>query len=272
MVSNSKKMVRAGFLGLCAAVALGVSGCCSKSCCAKPCHVPAKKTCAVAKAKGALKMLKNEDFYADGKLDVAKVKQAYYDLMTSFKYPIVDRLKTDEFWVCDFQQGEITKLGMGGIFWMNVKGTYGDSGVKQYQGEFKDVAYGYLGHDIYLLPNQVLPEHSHIGGSEGYGPKMEAWQVRHGVVRFFSECPSEGAKLISELPENERPWGYGEAWYKGKYYVEKKPGEVVVMADPQSWHGQQAGPDGAIVTEYGTYHNHVHFSKPGMEFKNTGDK
>ena len=47
--------------------------------------------------------------------------------------------------------------------------------------------------------------------------------------------------------------------------------QMYVLKDPESWHGQKAGPKGAIVTEVATYHNHVTFSKPGMEFKNTGD-
>jgi len=43
-----------------------------------------------------------------------------------------------------------------------------------------------------------------------------------------------------------------------------------VLKDPESWHGMRAGPDGAIVTEYATFHNHVEFSKPGMAFGSTG--
>jgi hypothetical protein len=38
------------------------------------------------------------------------------------------------------------------------------------------------------------------------------------------------------------------------------------LVDPESWHFQRAGAQGAIVSEYATYHNHVTFSKPGMEF------
>ena len=49
---------------------------------------------------------------------------------------------------------------MAGIFWKNVEGTYGTVGAKAYKGEFKDQKYGYLGHEIFLLPGQMLPAKS----------------------------------------------------------------------------------------------------------------
>ena len=101
-------------------------------------------------------------------------------MMNYFKYPINDMLKTDNFWPCDFVQNDFLKIGMGGIFWINKSGTYGKSGAGAYTGEYKNEKFGYLGHEIYLLPGQMLPEHSHLGGEGGYGPKMEAWQVRYG--------------------------------------------------------------------------------------------
>ena len=211
-------------------------------------------------------------FYQNDKIDMAATKAAYYDLMNSFNYPIVPRLQSDEFWAADFKQEDMSKLGMAGVFWINEKGVYGETGAKKYSGKFKGQQFGYLGHEIFLLPNQAIPEHTHIGGPEGFGPKAEAWQVRYGKVRFFGEIKIEGAKLISELPKKDLPWGFGESWFKSKYYVEGQPGDVVKLADPESWHFQQAGPEGAIVTEFGTYHNHVVFSKPGLVWGNTGDK
>ena len=217
-----------------------------------------------------MKTYTNEDLYKKtGELDSDKLKQAYYDMMNRFNYPIPAILKTDEFWICDFLQADVTKLGMAGVFWMNVKGKYGETGTKQYTGDSKGESFGYLGHEIYLLPGQALPEHTHIGGSEEFGPKMEGWHVRYGAVRFFSQCNSEGAKLISELPEDDKPWGFGQPWFKSKYYVDKVAGETALLEDPETWHFQQALTEGAIVSEYGTYHNHVTFSKPGLEFDNT---
>ncbi len=232
------------------------------------CEKSSAETC---KPKGvAVKTYTKADLYEkSGALNGEALKQAYYDMMNRFNYPIPAILKSDNFWVCDFLQADATKLGMGGVFWVNQKGSYGETGTKKYSGDFKGQNFGYLGHEIYLLPGQTLPEHTHFGGSETFGPKMEAWHIRYGSVRFFSEVTSEGAKLISELPESEKPWGYGQPWFKSKYYVDGKAGDVVTMDDPETWHFQQALSEGAIVSEYGTYHNHVTFSKPGMEFDNT---
>jgi D-lyxose ketol-isomerase len=210
----------------------------------------------------------NKGFYGkDGAFSQDGAKTAYYDMMRSFGYPIQKRIKGDEFWVCDFVQRDYEKLGMGGIFWINEVGTFGDMGAKAYKGDFKDKRFGYLGHEIYLLPGQMLPEHSHTGGNEDIGPKMEAWHIRYGSVDFFGEYKGEGNETpISGMPKDEQPWGYGEKWFKSKYVAERKAGDIYVLKDPESWHFQRAGKYGAIVTEYATYHNHVQFSKPGMDF------
>ncbi|MBN1417236.1 MAG: hypothetical protein JXP34_00580 [Planctomycetes bacterium] len=219
---------------------------------------------------GGFKRRASASYYkADGSFDPEAAKAAYFAMMEAFGYPIADILRTDAFWVCDFLQRDYAKLGMGGIFWINAKGTYGGSGAKAYAGEYKDESFGYLGHEIYLLPGQLLPEHRHIGGAEGYGPKMESWQVRYGAVEFFGEYKGAGDEIpIGEMPARERPWGWGEPWFKSKYVAKRtaKSGVLYTLLDPESWHCQRAGAEGAVVTEYATYHNHVTFSKPGMEF------
>jgi hypothetical protein len=211
-------------------------------------------------------------FYEDGAFNAEKAKQAYFDLMKRFGYPIQDVLLTEAFWVCDFVQRDFAKLGMGGIFWSNIKGVYGTSGAAAYQGDFKDKPFGYLGHEIYLLPGQMLPEHRHIGGPEGFGPKMESWHVRYGQVEFFGQHTSGGEeKPLETMAEGSLPWRSDESWFKCTHVTSRtaKSGDLYALADPESWHFMRAGPDGAIVSEYATYHNHVEFSKPGMEFDNS---
>jgi hypothetical protein len=209
-------------------------------------------------------------FYkADGSFDAVAAKEAYLAMMRSFGYPIQDVLKTDALWVCDFVQRDYEKLGMAGIFWINAESTYGGSGAKAYKGKFAKENFGYLGHEIYLLPGQMLPEHSHTGGEKGFGPKMESWHVRYGEVEFFGEYKGAGdEKPIGEMPASERPWGYGQPWFKSKYVARRtaKSGRLYTLHDPESWHFQRAGAQGAIVSEYATFHNHVQFSKPGMTF------
>jgi len=68
------------------------------------------------------------------------------------------------------------------------------------------------------------------------------------------------------MPKDEQPWGFGQDWFKSKYVARRKAGDLYTLEDPVSWHFQGAGKNGAIVAEYATYHNHVQFSKPGMEF------
>ena len=210
----------------------------------------------------------NDAFYKDdGAFDATKTKEAYFAMMEAYDYPIPEILRTDTFWVCDFVQRDFESLGMGGVFWKNQNAKYGEIGSKSYKGKFKDVSFGYLGHEIYLLPGQCLPEHTHFGGPDGFGPKMETWHIRHGSVRFFGEHQGEAKeKPISELAKCERPFGYGEKWFKSKYFVEMGAGGIYTLNDPESWHFMQAGPNGAIVSEYATYHNDVQFSKPGMKF------
>ena len=217
--------------------------------------------------------LESPAFYKeDGSFDQDVAKKAYYDMMKAYHYPIPASLKSEEFWTADFKQGDFAKLGMAGIFWKNVEGKYGEVGAKAYDGEFKDENYGYLGHEIFLLPGQMLPEHNHYGnGSDkGFGPKMETWHIRHGSVEFFGEYKgTEGETPVSEMPKNEQPWGYGQKWFKSKYVKKCVAGEIYSLNDPESYHFMRAGPNGAIVAEYATYHNDVKFSHPTMEFGNS---
>jgi D-lyxose ketol-isomerase len=231
--------------------------------------VVTSSVCVSSSDAATVKPRSAEFYQADGAFNPEAAKKAYYAMMKNLGYPIQDILTTEAFWVCDFLQQDFSKLGMGGVFWKNASGTYGNNGAQAYSGDYKNQQFGYLGNEIFLLPGQMLPEHRHIGGPEGYGPKMEAWHVRYGSVEFFGEYRGEGTETpISDMPKSELPWGYGKPWFHSKVVAKRtaKSGEVYTLEDPESWHFQRAGAQGAIVTEYATYHNHVMFSKPGMEF------
>ena len=183
-------------------------------------------------------MLKNEDFYANGKFDAAKAKQAYFDMMNRFNYPIADRLKTDEFWALDFNLGKFLEAGMAGIFWVNNK------------------EHNYFGHEIYLLPGQAIPEHKHV--KTDVACKMEGWQPRHGQITIFGEegAPVDGVK-------DKMPADTHAKFTNCKTCRILKIGEVAGLAKPEEWHFMRAGPEGAIVTEYATYHDGA-----GLRFAN----
>ncbi len=184
---------------------------------------------AAEKKASTMKKYPNEHFYkADGTFDQEKAKQAYYEMFEAFGYPIYPRLKGAEFWVAEFGVGKFAEVGMAGIFWLNEKDG------------------NYFGHEIYLLPGQMIPEHKHVKTADA-GPKMEGWMPRHGWIYIYGEgTPTPGVE--ARIPESHKECCVAR--------TEKKllPGEVGTLAGPEQWHWMQA-PEGAIVTEYATYHD-----------------
>ena len=179
-------------------------------------------------AKKAMKQYKNSDFYTNGVFNAQAAKEAYYELMRYHNYPIVDRLKTEEFWALDFGMGNFLEAGMAGIFWVNNK------------------EHNYFGHEIYLLPGQAIPEHQHL--ATDVGPKLEGWQPRYGMIYLFGEgTPSTTV--------NEPTPPMHKECTKTKCVGMLKPGEVAGLIKAGEWHFMKAGPEGAIVTEYATYHD-----------------
>jgi D-lyxose ketol-isomerase len=131
---------------------------------------------------------------------------------------------------------------MAGIFWINNK---------------ED---DYFGHEIYLLPGQMIPEHRHLKTEEAR-PKMEGWQPRHGFVWTYAEGePNAGDE--KRIPGSHRDIA------NAREATKVMPGEVTYLAEPEQWHFMLAGPEGAIVTEYASYHDNaaLRFSHPDVQF------
>lgn len=191
-----------------------------------------------AEQKGAVvKKYRNEDFYKNGVFDAEAAKKAYYEMMEAFSYPVYDRLKTADFWAVDFGLGKFTEVGMAGIFWLNNKND------------------DYFGHDIYLLPGQMIPEHKHVKTADA-DAKMEGWQPRHGWIYIYGEgTPTPG--VDARIPSSHKECAVARTEQK------LMPGEVGMLAGAEQWHWMQA-PEGAIVTEYATYHDGagLRFSHP----------
>ncbi len=185
----------------------------------------------------ALAPLKNADFYdAQKKFLTDKAKAAYFALMERFQYPVVEKLKK-EMWVLDFALDDFIHVGMGGIFWLNRR------------------EYGYFGHEIFLLPGQMIAEHAHLATKLGPA-KMESWHVRHGMIYTFGEGePTQD--LPVKLPESQAgsiTCKHGQPLY---------PGEVRDLNRLTAKHFMIAGPEGVIVTEYATFHD-----MDGLRFTN----
>jgi D-lyxose ketol-isomerase len=194
-------------------------------------------------------------YYKDGKFDAGKAKQAYIDLMKYFNVPVYEALVKDEgyLWAVDFGKGDFDSFGMGGVFWINTKSPT-----------------GYLGHEIYLLPYQSIPEHRHLPTKDAKGntiqAKEESWQVRYGYVYGFSEI---GEPNLDKFPEVKAKLSKLQIPYLKSLHVEKweADGRSHEMPKAESWHFMMAGPEGAIVTEYATYHDPagLRFSVPGAK-------
>lgn len=183
----------------------------------------------------------NKDFYQDGKFQVDKAKEAYFGLMKAHGYPVPDFLRTN-MWATDFGLGDFTRVGMAGIFWIN------------------DEKNGYFAHEIYLLPGQMIVEHGHDATPKGQA-KMESWHVRHGSICTFGE---EGGPLPPgiTLPPSQ------EKYITVRKCYEMQPGEIRTLNRVTAKHFMMGGPQGAIVSEYATFHDGdgLRFTNPGVKF------
>ena len=184
-----------------------------------------------------VKTYANADFYdSNGVFLPEKARDAYYDMFARFHYPVSERLKQD-MWILDFHLGDFARVGMAGILWLNRQD------------------YNYFGHEIYLLPGQMIPEHCHVATDKG-GAKMESWQPRKGMIHTFGEGEAT-PELLDRIPPSQRdlvhsrrctPLGIDEIGHLNRL---------------KAWHFMVAGPEGALVTEYGTFHD-----MDGLRFSN----
>ena len=190
-----------------------------------------------------MKKYPNDRFYLpDGTFDAETAKAAYYEMMELYDYPIPERLRGEEFWAIDFALGKFTEVGMAGIFWFN------------------NQEHDYLGHEIYLLPGQMIPEHWHLP-TQIARAKVEAWHLRHGGVTLYAEgTPTPG--VDERIPALHREIAVARTEQV------LLPGECGYLANPEEKHWMLAGPEGAIVSEYASFHDSdgLRFSHPDIKF------
>ncbi|GHT21202.1 hypothetical protein FACS189419_01710 [Planctomycetales bacterium] len=184
----------------------------------------------------------NAHFYKDGKFDVKAATAAYDELFAYFNYSLKNTTKDKRFWVIDFNLGDFANVGMGGIFWVN------------------DKEHGYFGHEIYLLPGQMIVEHSHQP-AEDKPAKHEYWQVRHGSICTFAQGGKEGDPVPEgfKIPVSQLEDKAVTAFIPKVLNV----GEETPLKALGEWHFMVAGPEGAIVTEYASFH-----AGQGLKFQN----
>jgi len=184
----------------------------------------------------------NVAFYAQDKtFDTQKAKQAYFDLMTYFDYPIYDQLKTEAFKVTDFGLGDFAHVGMGSISWVNENYATG----------------GYAGTEIFLLPGQMIAEYKTLK-CDNCPARRESWFVRYGSIYSFSVENTLGFFPDGvEIPESQKKFtkvNNCKLVTAGKLDIHDKIGD---------WHFIMGGEKGAIVTRFSTFQN-----KEGTKFLN----
>ena len=101
----------------------------------------------------------------------------------------------------------------------------------------------YCAKEIVMFPGQTCPEHQHPPVAGGPG-KLETFRCRWGKVWVYAEGePTPSVK--ARLPEGS------ESCYTVFHEVELNPGEqYTIPSDTLHWF--QAGPEGAIVSEFST--------------------
>ena len=195
------------------------------------------------KVRGPLSCDHPEFYGPDGKFNEEAAKNAYLKLCADFGYPVTESVRK-KLAVTDFGLGHFTEVGLAFVAWVN------------------DKKAGYASLEVFLLPNQMIPEHWHVAlEDQGVAPKMESWLVRYGSTFAYGEgeptkkpsvkiheCQAKCVTVMHETPI--------------------RPGEVAGVGKPMEKHWQQAGPEGCILTEMSTFHSGeaVKFTDPKVKF------
>ena len=183
----------------------------------------------VAEEKPCIKF-ENSYFYgADGKFLLEKAKDACIALMRHHGYPVSPGLR-DKLWISDYGAGQFAKAGLAAVLWRN---------------NDKD---RYMMLDIFLLPNQMLPEHWHLA-TEKNPTKLEGWLIRHGL----SHVVGEGEPNLSK--EIIVPKCHANGTVTVKHATICRAGDWAELNRAGAHHWQFAGPEGAIITEVANVHD-----------------
>ncbi len=187
----------------------------------------------------------NEDFYKDGEFDVEVAKDAYVALMKYHGYPVFDDIR-DQLWISDYGIGEFAEVGLGAVVFFN--------------RDAENPGDRFMLLDIFLLPNQMLPEHYHLE-TEKARAKMEAWVIRNGTSVVGGEGePTPG--LREKLPASQLD--HVTVWHA----VTAGPGDKAELNRATACHWQLAGPQGAILSEVANFHDNdaVRHTNPNLVF------
>jgi D-lyxose ketol-isomerase len=178
---------------------------------------------------------------ANGAFDPGKAKDAYIALMKRHGYPVFEGIR-EKLWVSDYGTGEFAKVGIGAVFFVN------------------NEDHRYMLLEIFLLPNQMLPEHWHEATPKNPA-KLEGWLVRHGLSHIVGEGePNLGKDVV--IPKCHMN---GTATVMHETIC--GPGDFAKLNRATARHWQFAGPEGAIISEVANVHDGagVRHSDPAID-------
>lgn len=98
--------------------------------------------------------------------------------------------------------------------------------------------------ELILFPYQTCPQHRHPPLSKTNPGKEETFRCRWGIIYLY--VPGKKAAR----PHARPPKG-DEEYYKIWHEIVLRPGEQYTLK-PNTWHWFQAGPGGAVVSEFST--------------------
>lgn len=124
--------------------------------------------------------------------------------------------------VADFGLGDLERTGLQLVVYVNTD--------------------RYCAKELVLFPHQTCPEHRHPPIDKGNPGKMETFRCRWGRVYLY--VPGERTKnLHARLPKVR------EKFYTVFHEVKLLPGDQYTIP-PNTLHWFQAGPEGAVVSEF----------------------
>lgn len=166
-------------------------------------------------------------FYPQKNMITKKQFHEYHDLALEYYtgragLAITVREKT-EIEIADFGLSEYEKIGLAVLVYMNTERC--------------------CAKELAMLPRQSCPEHYHppVGADPG---KEETFRCRWGKVYLYTAGPR--SPVIHAVPVTGRT-DYFKVWHE----IELNPGDQCTIA-PGLVHWFQAGPEGAVLSEFST--------------------
>ncbi|MCL2866462.1 MAG: D-lyxose/D-mannose family sugar isomerase [Clostridia bacterium] len=98
--------------------------------------------------------------------------------------------------------------------------------------------------EMVLLPGQTCPEHIHRATDTGFMGKEETFRCRYGKVYLYVD----GEPTLNTAA---KPPVGDEKYYTAARQIVLIPGDQYTL-QPNTWHWFQAGPEGAVISEFST--------------------